>query len=833
MILKNRITSLLVITTFVLTVIVLGLGALVLHSFGIALHSEQGLTTYLSLAVVIVTMGAASIITTTLALDRTLLEPLGHLSSAIRTIAATKNLSLRVPITYAPEVGEVVRSINAILDTTESAHLDMLRARFEVENANKGKSLFIAKVSHELRTPIHSITGMLRILLKQETAPGKRQYIQMAQDSAIALLETINEILDFSKMQNGELSLDRESFDLPQTIRSTIEHLIPRFEEKPDITLCWEVHPDVPETVTGDAARIRNILVNLLGNAFKFTDKGHVKLEVRRCASLHSTTAGIQFVVSDTGIGIPANKLTTIFDPFTTADEGTARLYAGTGLGLAIVKQIAERMSGSIVVHSTEGVGSTFAVELQLECENSGATIDTGRPENCSVAVLGSSDIHRETVAAGLERFGCNVTMFSLDEPEHLDQLISSPSSFEIIHIIKAREILNDELTPLLQSADREDIPVVLSVPAAEISSTDQLTRGGSLYITLQPTSALDLLLMTSGKLKPNTSIREVDEATEKATHKLNILIADDAKTNRIILKTLLEEAGHTVEVVENGKQLLDKIAFKAELQEAQALPYDLVLTDIQMPVMDGITATQNFRELERQSKVERKLPIVAVTSYAFPEECSKMLASGIDHILTKPINPKRLSRLISQITYDSDHLNTSAGGDQSDREIIEELCQLTENLSQRVSDLGAEISNISTPDAVGIIDIQGVFERSGDSLRRTGLILSGFIESYDEPLTVIEQLAMPVDDPVKFRRTVHSLKGLLLDAGAQIAADLAAILEDKAVHKPDNVTREEISNLAAATRDAAVVAKELVSALPSLEVYSALPSIDDEVTLH
>jgi len=833
MILTNRIASLIVRTTIVLTVVVLGAGALVLYGAGIPLHTFQGITAYLTLAVAVIALGAASIITTALALARTVLGPLTHLSAAIRTISATNNLSLRVPATYSPEVGDVVESINQILDTTENAYLDMLQARFEVESANKGKSLFIAKVSHELRTPIHSITGMLRILLKQETAPGKRQYIQMAQDSAVALLETINEILDFSKMQNGDLSLELESFNLPQTIRSTIEHLIPRFEEKPDIAFCWEIHPDVPENVTGDAARIRNVLVNLLGNAFKFTDKGHVKLEVRRCSSLHEQTARIQFLVTDTGIGIPANKLATIFDPFTTADEGTARLYAGTGLGLAIVKQIAERMGGSVVVNSTAGEGSTFAVELQLECAHSGSTLDTGRSDTCRVAVLGSPDIRQLTVAEGLERFGCKVAMFSLDEPEHLDQLISSLSSFTIIHIIKARDILSDELMPLLQSADRENIPVVLSVPAAEISSTDQLTRGGSLYITLQPTSALDLLLMTSGKLKPNTSVREIDEATEKATHKLNILIADDAKTNRIILKTLLEEAGHTVEVVENGKQLLDKITFRPELQEAQPLPYDLVLTDIQMPVMDGITATQNFRELERQAKAERKLPIVAVTSYAFPEECSKMLASGIDHILTKPINPKRLSRLISQITYDSDYQNSGADAEQSDRQIIEELCQLTENLNQRVSELGAEVSKISKQDSGMIIDIQGVFERSGDSLRRTGLILSGFIDSYDEPLTTMEKVSLPVDDPVSFRRTVHSLKGLLLDAGAQFAAQLAAILEEKAVHEPNTITLEEISHIAAATRDAALVAQELVIALPSLEVYSALPSIDDEVTLH
>ncbi len=823
--LKQRIASILVATTIALGILVGGVVTILLKTVGLAHTTEPG-NLILTVIIVVATFGVSSLAITLALINRMLLKPLQHLSNAMRTIAATNNLSLRVPLTEANEVTTVIDSINQMLDTAESYHLDMLKARYEVESANKGKSLFIAKVSHELRTPIHCITGMLRILLKQETASGKRQYIQMAQDSALALLETINEILDFSKMQNGDLSLEHEPFNMTEVIRSTVEHLIPRFEEKPGLAFCWDIAPNVPHVVMGDAARIRNILVNLLGNALKFADKGHGTLHVSADACAEHGKHVVRFSVADTGIGISSSKLQSIFDPFTTADERTARLYAGTGLGLAIVKQITEKLGGTISVESVPGEGSTFSVELPLQiAADAAATLPNYSPY--SIAVLATPDIRQLTVAQGLRAFGCDVSLFSLDDPAQLDVLTSTCATFDIIHVIKGQDILMDELNPLLHAAALNGVRVVFSVSSVEISSTDLLARSETFFFTLQPTSALDILLICEAKLAPKTSVRESDDMAEKATRKLKILIADDAKTNRIILKTLLEEAGHDVEVVENGKQLLDRIAFAPQLPEQHPPPFDLVLTDIQMPVMDGMTATQNFRELERQANTSRKLPIVAVTSYAFPEECSKMLASGIDHILTKPINPKRLNRLISQITYSSGPLGPSESEERSDRDVMEELYQLTENLVERVEELRAAMQPSLPSDAAVALDIQGVFERSGDSLKRTRLILSCFLESYEEQLAAIETTELPVEDPVTVRRTVHSLKGLLLDAGAQAAAILAAALEDKIVRDPQAVRREEIFKLAEATREAAGIIKEVADALPSLEVYSALPALE------
>jgi signal transduction histidine kinase/CheY-like chemotaxis protein len=776
--------------------------------------------------------GAGFFLFSLLVINHTFLSPIQRLSSFMKKMSAASNLSLRIPQLNSSLLGEIADSVNNILDTTEHSYYEMLNARYEAERANKGKSLFIAKVSHELRTPIHSITGMLRILLKQEQSSGKRQYIQMAKDSADTLLHTINEVLDFSKMQSGSLSLEREPLNLVEIIRGTIENLIPRFEEKPEVALCWDINPGVTTSVIGDAARLRNILINLLGNGFKFTDKGYVILEVKPYQASQSGRAGVRFTVSDSGIGIAPDKLEHIFDPFTTADEKTARLYSGAGLGLAIVKQITEQMEGTVYVESEAGEGSAFTVDIPFEIAKGISSKEASSFSTKRVAVLADEGPQESTVSEGLSRLGCEVARFRFDDPGEIEVLMSSVKAFDIVHVIKSSDVLLDELMPLLRATSQQQVPLVLSVLSSELASTAALMRSETFFETLQPTSALDVILIASGKLTPTTSIVSNEEQQEKATHKLKILIADDAKTNRIILKTLLEDAGHSVEVVENGKQLLEKITYNSNPSALTKYPYDLVLTDIQMPVMDGLTATQSFRELERKHPTSRKLPIIAVTSYALPEECSKMLASGIDHIITKPISPQRLSRLLSQIGNESDQLEDSVDS-AVDRDAIEELSRIAGCVADRVTCIAEEIKRVAPISAELGIDVEDLYERSGNSIRRTGLILSGFLDSYQEPLESLESTQVPLCDSTSFRRTVHSLKGLLLDAGASSAGELADNLEKQVVESPEAVTRESIEALGDIVRSTVLIVKELVQAIPSLEVFSALPPIDEELSLH
>ncbi len=766
-------------------------------------------------------------------LNRTLLNPIQKVSTFIKTISAANNLSLRVPSTGSQAVESLENSVNTILDTTEFSYLNMMTARYEAERANRGTSLFVAKVSHELRTPIHGITGMLRILLKQEQSDGKRHYIQMAQDAASALLNTINEILDFSKMQSGDLSLERAPFALSETVRSTMEQLIPRFEEKPEVVLCWDIHPQVPEHIVGDSARIKNILVNLLGNAFKFTEKGSVTLEV----SPIQTNQGedwIRFTVTDSGIGIPKDKLQWVFDPFTTADERSARLYTGTGLGLPIVRQITERMGGTVKVESTVGIGSTFTIDIPITPVNTGRVSVESQASLTpkKVAIVAERGPRLRVVSQGLERYGCDVTSFHPDHPADMQGLLDTIDSFDIVHVIKSSDLLMDELTPVIQAASRYNKPVVLSSLSTDLLSTSRFVRSEKFFETLQPTSALDLLLMTAGQLIPTTSLKAQDDEQELTNHKLNILIADDAKTNRIILQTLLEEAGHSVEVVENGQQLLERISTCSSSGDLNQGRYDLVLTDIQMPIMDGMTATQNFRQIESQVSNSRKLPIVAVTSYALPEECSKMLASGIDHIITKPISPKRLSRLISQITCEVEKDDDTKGLGQSDRDILQELCRTAATLAQRIHTTTQEAASDATTTPLITIDIPDVFERSGNSLRRTGLILNGFLDSYVELLEEVKTISLASPDFGALRRITHSLKGLLLDVGAHEAASFAASLEQQA-RKSEPLTAIAVETLCDAVSGTAMIVQEIVTALPSVEIFSALPLTDEILALH
>jgi signal transduction histidine kinase/CheY-like chemotaxis protein len=766
-------------------------------------------------------------------INRALLYPIRRLSNLLSTISRTHDLSVRAPLGGSDEIGALTNAVNRLLEGTQRSYQDMLTARDEAERANGGKSLFIAKVSHELRTPIHAITGMLRILMKQEPNSGRRTYIQMAQDAAKGLLETINEILDFSKMETGSLSLERVEFSLHETIRTMVAHLIPRFEEKPNVELCWDISPQVPDRLIGDPLRLKNVLTNLVGNAFKFTSQGHVSLLVSTFPAKDRDRIGIRFQVKDSGIGIPADRLADIFNPFTQADESTARLYAGTGLGLAIVKQVVEQMGGSVAARSILGQGSTFTVEAPFE---SPSIKRKERPNaltsGSTVAVLSERTTACELLSEGLDRYGWTVRNFYWDHAQAIQLIMESIESFDLIHISTTSDLLADEIAPLLKLSAHHNIPVVMAARPSEMAGTERFGRYDTFFVTHKPMSALDLLMIAAGKLSPSIPLSVDDDEQEKSDHQLRILIADDAATNRIILKTLLEEAGHSVEVVENGQQMLDRIIQSAQDAEHGRRSLDVVMTDIQMPVMDGLTAAQHVRDLEKEHSRIKKLPIIAVTAYAFPEECTRMRASGIDHIITKPISPRRLSRLLSQITCE---VVTERDEPQNatDLEVIKELCRITDDFSKQMHDITANLSPESSAVPRQQIDISGVFERSGSSLRRTGLIFSGFLTSFQEPLEVIRGARLPVQDPVAYRRAAHSLKGLLLDVGAGEVAELASALERQAAQEPAAITHEMAERLVVEVIAISSLLKDLVQALPSLEVFAALPALDEGAALH
>ena len=254
-------------------------------------------------------------------------------------------------------------------------------------------------------------------------------------------------------------------------------------------------------------------------------------------------------------------------------------------------------------------------------------------------------------------------------------------------------------------------------------------------------------------------------------------------------------------------------------------------MTDIQMPIMDGLTAAQQVREYEKDAPESHKIPIVAVTAYAFPEECVKMRASGIDHIITKPISPKRLSRLLSQITCETS--DSTESEESADTEVLHELARITERFCHKISetlDLGSVGHETR---GLPALDIHGVYERSGNSLRRTGLILSGFLESYQKPTEIVFNASFPLADPPTFRRGIHSLKGLLLDVGASHAAQLAGALEKMVMESPTTLRKEMFDELLDEIKVLACLLEDLITALPSIEVFAALPALEEISSFH
>lgn len=783
---------------------------------------------------------------TLLFLRTAVLNPIKSLSMVIRQITSSGNLKLRVKSNRADEIGLLAQSFDSLLQNTEESYDEMLKAQRAAESANSGKSLFIAKVSHELRTPIHCITGMLRILFKQEQQLGKRQYIQMAQDSAEGLLSTINEILDFSKMEAGELALEIGQFNLPNTIRACIHGLIPRFEEKHGLELCWDIAPGIPELVLGDSHRLRNIFTNLLGNAYKFTDRGAVSFTATIYESNLSNRIGVRFEIKDSGIGIPEHRLSHIFDPFTQADDSTARLYGGSGLGLAIVKQIAEKMDGNVRVESSVGKGSIFTVDVPFETVGEAKTgAKTIHNRSRSVALLAKNTEGAVLLAEGLQRYGISCQIYPPQDPRSFSALINEISSFDLVINSGSIESIANELTPLIKKAQETKIPFIMSVPSCEMALTDKWKENNNYFLIQKPIGAIDVSLILEGRSILTGDLLERDKEDDPVPS-LHIIIADDAPTNRIILSNLLEEAGHTVEVVDNGKKLLDKIRRSMKGSSSGEKSFDIVMTDIQMPIMDGFTASQKIRESEKELNATSPIPIVAVTAYTLPGEAAKMRAAGIDHILTKPISPKKLAILIAEISEQIGATNRDSASaqsqrqddqqleeDQEDRELIEELCRITERVSKVASsanhsadqarDQGVEIARHETNYETTLceettIDIKDVFERSGNSLRRTNLILSGFLSAYKDPADWLEKTALAKANPSDVRRATHSLKGLLLDVGAVSAAKLAGDLEHQIVTDPKCIESLEFGGLLDRVKVTATLLESLIDQLPKDE---------------
>ncbi|HEV8282885.1 MAG TPA: response regulator [Chitinophagaceae bacterium] len=652
-------------------------------------------------------------------------------------------------ISYSKD-GQPVHCVGTMTDLSElkQAEEALRRAMKKAEESAKAKSEFLANMSHEIRTPLNGIVGMTDMALETTNLSAEqKRYLEIVKSSSETLMLLINDILDFSKIDAGKLELSPVSFSLRDGIPKGLQVLGLKASEK-KLEFIFQIDQDVPDLFIGDLLRLQQVIMNLVSNAIKFTEKGEVFLKIK-LQSQSAQESVLQFIVSDTGIGIPADKLSEIFNDFTQVDNSTSRRYGGTGLGLAITKKLVEMMGGNIWVESTEGIGSIFhfTVKLKMQAENLAQHFMPQHGiEGCRVLIVEDNKHMQDCLDEIIHRFGMESTIVGnaedawlrlKDAAQHnnpypiilLDIFLpGSMDGFDLAEKIKDdSELKNTQIIVLSMSQNPSDREIFAQLGISEFFS--------------KPFSQSDLLdsiqNIIAGKRSDAVNLKAVDSlsnssAIVNADKKLRILLAEDNKVNQEVALSMLSKQGYEVRIANNGKEAVEAVLNK---------DFDVILMDVQMPVMNGYEATQKICQIEKSTK--RKIPIIGLTANAMNGDREKCIEAGMDDYIPKPIKMKDLIATISRI---------------SEKDVI------TNSLSQN-------------PKSDSLVDLKALFTKLDEDKNIVSYCLKLFEEEIPAKMKSIE-IALANKHIAELETQLHTLRGSFVTMEMLTASETIAHME-------------------------------------------------------
>jgi len=707
------------------------------------------------------------------AMNRSLSKPINNLIQGINKIS-DGNMDFRVNVPVKDEIGQVAAAFNSMADKVQILIKELNESKEKAEKASMAKGTFLSNMSHEIRTPMNAVIGLTSLALKTDLTSKQMDYLIKIKDSADSLLCIINDILDYSKIEAGKMDIENIPFDINDML-ANISNIVQIKAEEKNLELFFATHKDVPPGLVGDPLRLSQILINLINNAIKFTEKGQVAVSTELLFEYKEnkkSMVSLQFIVADTGIGMTKDDIGRLFQSFTQIDKSITRKYGGTGLGLSICKNLVEMMGGKITIESQPGQGSTFTFNVKLQKQESYTKRKWNIPKRLigvNVLVVDDNSNSREILTDMLESFSFVVTQAS--SGDEAVKMVKKNDKDNPIHFI-----LMDKKMPGMDGIEAtrcikkelslSQIPSILMVTAYGREEVRKMAiKAGVDAFLIKPTNAsvlFNTIMEVMGENKCKTPLISQDNSEAHEIEKLvthirgaKILLAEDNEINQQVATEMLEYEGFDVTIANNGREAVNLVKNNE---------YDAVLMDIQMPEMDGLTATKRIREFQT---ISSKIPIIAMTAHAIKGEKEKYIETGMDDYISKPVENidlfKVLSKWIKHRGTKDMNSESTMEKDTNEKNMIENANNDEKNMVENANTDANQFEPIEG------IDMKAVTKRLNNNQELLKKILFEFSRKYENVVHDFKE-KWKKGDTDYCAKLAHAIKGV---AGTISAHDL------------------------------------------------------------